>query len=122
MTDSRISAIAREMLDARPAIPFRGDKACDVFVPITTPDVAGVHDDVRDILRKVALPEGIEIALVEVTHQGKPALGVVLPSDLGATAKAKTATAAIEKALPERAGAPLCKSMLIRRSLERWGG
>ncbi len=113
--------LRREMLDARPAAPFRRDKACDVFVPITTTDVVGAHDDVRDILRKVTLPEGIEMVLVEATLGGKPAIGIALPSDLASREQAAKATDAIEKAMPDRAGTPICKSVLIRRSLEHFG-
>lgn len=115
--------LRREMLDGRPAAPFRGDRLCDVFVPMTPPAVEGAHDDVRDALQKIEALDGVTLLLVEATHQGKPALGVVLPSDVAPNPKAmKTATVALEKALPDRAGTPVCKSMRIDRVLATSGG
>jgi hypothetical protein len=115
--------LRREMLDARPDERYRGTRNCEVFVPLTTTDVAGPNDDLRELLRKVELPEGATMELVEATHHGKPALGVRVPHDFStSTTTTKKLTTALEKALGERAADPICKPMLIRRALERWGG
>jgi hypothetical protein len=114
--------LRREMLDGRPDQKYSGTRNCEVFVPLTTTDVAGSHDDVRELLRKVELPEGSTMELVEATHHGKPTLGVLVPHDYStSTTATKKLVAALAKALGERASAPICKPMQIRRPLERWG-
>jgi len=110
----------RELIDRLPDVPFTGRKDCDVFVPVAVDDVAGDHQALRAELGKISLPAEGGMALLEVVHDGKPEIGVMIRSYIDKKV-AKQVVAALKGPLGTRMGKPICQPMLGKRLIEGWG-